>query len=200
MNPADSLDLGRLRQLDFRHRTSVRDPMTQYDIVDRDGETVGVVRLEGEPGVDEVGRLFTDLGTERVRLVVHAPDDTVLFALQRAGRRFAPELIVLDGSGAELGRIAQRNIVGKIRLTVHVGDETVAQVEADSWHEEAFTIQDADGEELAVIVRGRDDVPTTTGVVDRYRLQITRDPGPDVAPLVVASAIAVDAAVHRESL
>ena len=109
-------------------------------------------------------------------------------------------IIVADGAGAEIGRVVQDNVFGKIHFSLQVGSETVGAIKAENWRAWNFRIEDHTGTEIARITKTFEGVlKSAFTTADNYVVQIhTHIPQP-LNSLVVAAALCVDTALKQDS-
>lgn len=185
-------------ELVLLHRSDVADPESRYRVLATGDRQVGEVRSEGDSLIGEVGHLFSDAGSPHpMQLVLYDGTGTPRMSLAPARTPLHLTYSVNDGDGQAIGKVVQENIVGKLKIRLHVGDSPRASVSAEDWHELRFTIADRDGEEIGTITRrGTGDDPAA---IDAYGLTVTGSPDEVLRRFLLAAAIAVDVAVHSQS-
>ena len=173
----------------------------EYAIRDQHGDQIGAVRQVGQTAARKVLRALTSLDqylTHRLE-VVDAAGTTVL-ALTRPAKVFKSRIVVEDGSGAEVGRIVQENMVGKIRFGLEADGRTVGSINAENWRAWNFSIRDAGGDEVARITKTWEGVAKTMfTTADNYVVHIHRPLEEPLRSLVVAAALSVDTALKQDS-
>jgi uncharacterized protein YxjI len=110
------------------------------------------------------------------------------------------KVIVQDGSGNEIGLIAQQNAIGKIRFSLEAGGQSYGSINAENWRAWNFNIQDATGTEVARITKTFEGIAKTMfTTADNYVVQIHRPLEDPLRSLVVAAALSVDTALKQDS-
>jgi len=171
----------------------------EYAIYNQHGERIGAVR---EFGQSVITRALSMRAAENRthRLQVVDADGGVLMTITRPAKFLRSKVVVRDTSGAEIGRIMQKNLgfIGNVRFSLEAGDQVVGSIKAESWDAWDFSIQDAAGNEIARITKrwaGALKEMFTKG--DNYVVEIFRTLDEPLRSLVVAAAVAVDTALRQ---
>ncbi len=173
----------------------------EYRILDADGAEIGAIRQEGQSKLKKALRLFTDVDQFLThRLGVYDDTGAKVLEMVRPRKILRSTLQVLDGSGAERGRIVQQNVVGKKRFALEgaTGGE-LGSIDAENWRSWDFAIHDASGAQVGRITKQwagilREGFTTA----DHYMFQVTGAPSPDLRLLMVAAAAGVDTALKQD--
>ena len=173
----------------------------QYAIFAQDGGQIGSVMEVGQSGAKKALRLLTDFDQFMThRLEVRDANGRPLLQLTRPAKIFKSTLVVQRGDGAEVGRLVQRNVFGKIRFGLEVDGQEIGSLNAENWRAWNFSIQDAAGTEVARITKTWEGLLTTLfTTADTYLVQIHRPLQDPLRSLVVASALTVDTALKQDS-
>jgi uncharacterized protein YxjI len=173
----------------------------EYAIFDQHGTQIGAVRQVGQSAVRKVLRVLTSVDqflTHRLQVVDLS--GRTLLAITRPAKLLKSKLVVEDGSGAEVGRIVQENMVGKIRFGLEAGGRTLGSINAENWRAWNFNVKDAAGEEVARITKTWEGVAKTLfTTADNYVVKIHRPLDDPLRSLVVAAALSVDTALKQDS-
>ena len=173
----------------------------EYAIFDQHGIQIGAVRQVGQSAAKKVLRAFTSVDqflTHRLQIV----DMTgrTLLAVTRPAKLVKSKVIVEDGSGAEIGRIVQENMVGKIRFGLEAGGRSLGSINAENWRAWNFNVKDGTGEEVARITKTWEGLAKTMfTTADNYVVKIHRPLEDPLLSLVVAAALSVDTALKQDS-
>lgn len=174
---------------------------SEYAISDQHGNQIGAVRQVGQSAAKKVMRVLTSVDqfmTHKYQVVdAHG---AVLLQLTRPAKFVKSKIIVQDGSGAEVGQIAQQNAIGKIRFGLMQGDQQIGSINAENWRAWNFAITDAAGTEVARITKtfaGLTRAVFTTA--DNYVVQIHRQLEGPLQALVLAAAVSVDTALKQDN-
>jgi uncharacterized protein YxjI len=120
--------------------------------------------------------------------------------LTRPAKVFKSTMIVARPDGAEIGRLVQRNVFGKIRFGMESGGTEIGSLNAENWRAWNFSIQDHSGTEVARITKTWEGLLTTVFTsADNYLVEIHRPLADPMRSLVVAAALTVDTALKQDS-
>ncbi|HLF40155.1 MAG TPA: phospholipid scramblase-related protein [Acidimicrobiia bacterium] len=173
----------------------------QYAVYDGAGRQIGAVRQVGQSMAKKVLRVLGDVDqflTHKLQVVDMAGN--VLLALTRPAKLMRSRVIVTDGTGREVGRIVQQNVIGKINFALEAGGARVGSINAENWRAWNFSIRDGAGAEVARITKTWEGLAKTMfTTADNYVVQIHRPLEEPLRSLVVASAVSVDTALKQDS-
>ena len=171
----------------------------EYAIFDQEGRQIGAVRQVGQSAAKKALRMLSNTAqymTHKLQ-VVDAYGQVVL-ALTRPAKVLKSKIIVQDGRGAEIGTIAQQNMVGRVHFALESGGHTWGSINAENWAGWNFSIQDHTGTEIARITKtwqGLSKAMFTSA--DNYVVHIHRPLEDPLRSLVVASAVGIDTALRQ---
>ncbi len=173
----------------------------QYAVYDQHGNQVAAVNQIGQSTARKALRFMTNVDQFLThRMQVTDPAGTVVLQLTRPGKVFKSTVIVEDGAGAEIGRIVQENMVGKIRFRLESGGHRYGAINAENWRAWNFNVQDHDGIEVARITKNWAGLAAATfTTADKYVVQIHRPLADPLRSLVVAAALTVDTALKQDA-
>ncbi|MEP6658918.1 MAG: phospholipid scramblase-related protein [Acidimicrobiales bacterium] len=173
----------------------------QYAVFDRNGTQLGYVTEVGQSAVKKVMRVLSSLDQFMThRLEVRDMTGGVLLQITRPAKVFKSTVVVSDGPGAEIGRIVQENMVGKIHFGLEAGGQRLGSIHAENWRAWNFRIEDAAGAEIARITKTFEGVLRTAfTTADNYVVQLHVQLPQPLLSLVVASALSVDTALKQDS-
>jgi uncharacterized protein YxjI len=173
----------------------------EYAIYDQNGEQVGAVRQVGQSTAKKVIRVvssFDQFMTHKLQVV--DMEGNVLLALTRPAKFMKSRVIVEDDAGRPVGVVAQRNVLGKIRFDMMVGDLKQGSINAENWRAWNFNITDAQGNEVARVTKTWEGLAKTMfTTADNYVVNIHRHLPEPMRSLVVASALCIDTALKQDS-
>ncbi|MDQ1425603.1 MAG: hypothetical protein QOD72_3101 [Acidimicrobiaceae bacterium] len=172
----------------------------QYSVFDQHGGQLGFVSEIGQSAAKKVLRVLTDVDKYlKHRLEITDRTGAVQLRLTRPGKVFKSTIIVESAAGAEIGRIVQENMMGKIRFNLQASGQTLGSIRAENWRAWNFRIEDAGGNEIARITKTWEGLAKTLfTTADNYVVQLhTAIPQP-LLSLVVASALSVDTALKQD--
>ena len=173
----------------------------QYRVMDQHGNTLGLVQQHGQSTAKKALRLLTSVDQFLThKLQVLDNHGQVLLQLTRPGKVFKSTVIVEDAAGAEIGRIVQNNVFGKISFALEAGGQVLGAIKAENWRAWNFRIEDAGGVEIARITKTFEGVAKTLfTTADNYVVQLHVKPPQPLHSLVVAAAVSVDTALKQDN-
>jgi len=172
----------------------------QYGVFDQDGNQLGSVNQVGQSTLKKAMRLISSVDQFMThRMEIADQSGTVLLRLTRPAKVFKSTIVVEDPIGRELGRIVQRNMVGKINFGLESGGQELGTIKAENWRAWNFRIEDIMGSEIARITKTWEGLAKTMfTTADNYVVQIHgRVPQP-LLSLVIASALPIDTALKQD--
>ncbi|MDH5373323.1 MAG: phospholipid scramblase-related protein, partial [Acidimicrobiia bacterium] len=172
----------------------------QYGVFDQDGNQLGSVNQVGQSTLKKAMRLISSVDQFMThRMEIADQSGTVLLRLTRPAKVFKSTIVVEDPIGRELGRIVQRNMVGKINFGLESGGQELGTIKAENWRAWNFRIEDIMGSEIARITKTWEGLAKTMfTTADNYVVQIHgRVPQP-LLSLVIASALSIDTALKQD--
>jgi uncharacterized protein YxjI len=186
-----------------KQKAKVFEVKAEYAVYDNDGHPLAAVREVGQSFMNRVtgGRRYEDR-THRLQVV--DMNGRVLISLTRPAKFLRSKMLVADASGTQIGQIQQRTleiggVIGfRIRFSLESGGRPVGSITADNLEARDCGIQDATGNEIAVITRKWTAKEMFTKA-DNYVLQIQRPLEEPLRSLVIASVFAVDFALRQSN-
>ena len=175
--------------------------VNQYAVFDQSGNQIASVNEVGQTMAKKALRVLTSFDQFMThRLEIRDNAGSVLLQLTRPGKVFKSTIIVSDGASAELGKIVQENVFGKIRFDLQVGGSTIGSIKAENWRAWNFAIEDHTGTEVARITKTWEGLAKTMfTTADNYVVQMHRPLQQPLLAMVVASALSVDTALKQDS-
>ena len=172
----------------------------QYGVFDREGNQIGAVNQVGQSTLKKALRLLTSVDQFLThRLEITDRSGAVVLRLTRPAKIFKSTVVVEDANGAEVGRIVQRNMIGKINFGLESGGQQLGEIKAENWRAWNFRVEDATGTEVARITKTWEGLAKTMfTTADNYVVQIHRRLAQPLLSLVVASALSLDTALKQD--
>lgn len=186
----------------FHQKTKIIELNTEFEILDEDGNQIGMVRQEGQSQLKKMARLVSSLDQFMTHtLAVCDMDGIKVVELTRPRKVFKSTVLVKDAGGADVGRIVQQNMVGKIRFALQdANGSDLGSLNGENWRAWNFSIKDAAGQEVARITKTWEGVLRTAfTTADHYLLEVTGSIAPALRPIVLASAAGVDLALKQDA-
>ena len=182
-------------------KTKIIELTNEYEVMSREGTKLGAVREIGQSTAKKLIRAFTKFDqflSHRYEIVDGS--GAVLFSMTRPAKVFKSTMVVSDASGAEIGRIVQENMIGKIHFGLESGGTAVGSINAENWRAWNFNIKDAAGEEVARITKTFEGITRALfTTADFYVVHMHRELSDPLRQLVVAAAVSVDTALKQDN-
>ncbi|KQY25543.1 hypothetical protein ASD16_02835 [Cellulomonas sp. Root485] len=177
---------------------------SEFGVFDQRGRRIGAVREKGH----SVSRAMMggENGTRRLQIV--DVDGRALMTITRPAKVWKSRFVLVGADGRQVGEIVQENLGllagafgGKynVRFRLESAGQTLGSINAESWRAWDFSVQDAQGIEIARITK------TWAGLVkerftkaDNYVVEIHRPLEEPLRSLVVGAALAVDTALKQD--
>jgi uncharacterized protein YxjI len=195
-------DLLTTDRLVFNQKAKLIEMNTEFKIRDTEGNEVGLIRQENQSTAKKIARLVSSLDQFMTHtLGVFDAGGQRVVELTRPRKIMKSTVLVKDGTGAEVGRIVQRNMVGKIRFGLEdaAGNE-IGSVNAENWRAWNFSIKDAAGTEVARITKTWEGLAKTLfTTADDYLLEVSGAPDLTLRRMILASAAGVDLALKQDA-
>ena len=172
----------------------------QYGVFDQNGNQLGAVNQVGQSSLKKALRLISSVDQFLThRLEITDKSGAVVLRLTRPAKVFKSTVVVEDGAGRELGRVVQRNMIGKINFGLESAGQEVGAIKAENWRAWNFRIEDASGSEVARITKTWEGMAKTMfTTADNYVVQIHGRLAQPLLSLVIASALSVDTALKQD--
>jgi uncharacterized protein YxjI len=186
----------------FHQKTKVIELNTEFEILDEDGNQIGMVRQEGQSQLKKVARLVSSLDQFMTHtLAVYDADGTKVVELTRPRKVFKSSVLVKDAAGLDVGKIVQQNMVGKIRFALEDRNgAALGSLNGENWRAWNFSIRDVSGQEVARITKTWEGLLRTAfTTADHYLLEVTGPVDTAMRPVVLAAAAGVDLALKQDA-
>ena len=186
----------------FHQKTKIIEMNIEFEILDEEGNAIGMVREEGQSQLKKMARLVSSLDQFMTHtLAVYDVDGTKVVELTRPRKVFKSTVLVKDAAGTDVGRIVQQNMVGKIRFALQDGNGAdLGSLNGENWRAWNFSIKDPAGQEVARITKTWEGLARTLfTTADHYVLEVNGNIAPALRPIVLASAAGVDLALKQDA-
>ena len=172
----------------------------EYAISDQNGRQIGAIREVGQSGLKKAVRVLTSFDqfmTHRLQIVDMT--GAVQLTVTRPAKVFKSKFAIGDAQGAEVGKIVQKNMIGKIRFGFEADGQEIGSLNAENWRAWNFNVLDSGGTEIARITKTFEGLAKTLFTsADNYVIQLHRPLSNPLLSLVVASALSVDTALKQD--
>jgi uncharacterized protein YxjI len=173
----------------------------QYGVFDQNGVQIASVDQVGQSSMKKAMRLVSSLD-QFMTHELHVTDNAgqVIMQLTRPRKVMKSSVVVTDPHGNEIGRIVQKNMMGKIKFGLDSGGQTLGAIKAENWRAWNFRIEDAQGTEVARISKTFEGFAKTMfTTADNYVVQIHQRMAEPLNTLIVASALCIDTALKQDN-
>ncbi len=173
----------------------------QYSVFDQNGQQIAAVAQVGQSVWKKLLRLFGSLDQFFTHtLEVTGPGGQVQMRIVRPRKFFKSKVIVEDPNGNEVGRIVQKNMIGKISFSLQANGTELGAIKAENWRAWNFRIEESGGTEVARITKTFEGIAKTMfTTADNYVVQIHQRMPEPFNSLVVASALSIDTALKQDA-
>ncbi len=173
----------------------------EYDIYGQDGVVIGRVVEVGQSGLKKAFRFLSDLDQFMTHtLEVRDSAGQVLMVLTRPAKIMKSTLVVSAPNGAEIGRLVQRNMFGRIRFGLEAAGGEVGSLNAKNWIAWDFQLQDQSGTQIGRITKTWEGMLTTMfTTADKYFVELDPNLQEPLKSLAIAAALCVDTALKQDS-
>ena len=173
----------------------------QYSVFDQHGKQIAAVNQVGQSTAKKVMRLVSSLDQFMThKLQVTDVTGAVVLQITRPAKVMKSTVIVSDANDREIGRVVQRNMIGKINFGLEANGQQLGAIKAENWRAWNFRIEDAAGQEIARVTKTFEGLAKTMfTTADNYVLQIEQRAAEPLNSLVVASALSIDTALKQDS-
>ena len=189
----------------IRQKPKVFEVKAEYAIFSNSGRPLAAVREIGQSVAKRAFGGATYYRNTTHRLEVVDEHGKVLIRLNRPAKFQRSKMLVTDGSGGQLGAIKQKTLdmaaVAGTRVHFSLQPKGLAEgrITADSISASDCSVQDASGDEIAVIER-RWAAKSIFTKADNYVLRMQKPLNEPLHSLVIASVFAVDLALRQGNL
>lgn len=173
----------------------------QYSVFDQAGTQIAAVNQVGQSTLKKAARLLTSLDQFMThRLEVRDQAGHVVLGITRPAKVLKSTVVVSDGTGSEIGKIVQQNVLGKIKFGLQANGQELGSIKAENWRAWNFRIEDAAGQEIARVTKTWEGIAKTMfTTADNYVVQIVQRPPEPLLSLVIASALSIDTALKQDN-
>ncbi len=173
----------------------------QYSVFDQHGTQIAAVNQVGQSTAKKMLRLVASVDQFMThQLEVTDASGAIVLRITRPRKVMKSTVIVTDAHDRELGRIVQKNMIGKINFGLEANGQELGQIKAENWRAWNFRIEDAAGQEIARVTKTWEGLAKTMfTTADNYVVQIQRRAPEPLNSLVVASALSIDTALKQDN-
>jgi uncharacterized protein YxjI len=173
----------------------------QYSVFDQHGTQIAAVNQVGQSAAKKVVRLVSSLDQFMThQLQVTDPSGQVVLQITRPRKFMKSKVVISDGMDRELGRVVQKNMIGKINFALEANGHQLGEIKAENWRAWNFRIEDNAGNEVARITKTWEGLAKTMfTTADNYVLQIHARAAEPLNSLIIASALSIDTALKQDS-
>jgi len=189
-------------QIVINQKAKLIELTNEYAIRDTEGNDIGTIKQEGQSKAKKLARFVSSLDQFMTHaLSVYQADGSKGLEVIRPRKIMKSTVEVADGTGAPLGTIRQKNMIGKINFGLHdTTDQKIGEIRAENWRAWNFSIVDATEREVARITKTWEGLAKTMfTTADNYLLDVQPECQGTLRWLVFASAVSVDLALKQDA-
>lgn len=184
-----------------RQRRKIIEMTNQYELLDPKGLALGTVFEVGQTSLRKAVRLFTSFDQYLThRYEIRDAAGQLVLSLVRPAKIMKSRIEVSDSSGAPVGAIVQRNIIGSKRFGFEAPDgSNLGEIQGENWVSWNFQIKDAAGTPVGRVDKkfaGLLSEAFTTA--DTYMLTLDPSLAGATRSLAFAAAVAIDTALKQD--
>ena len=126
-------------------------------------------------------------------------DDNPVLVMVRPRKIMKSNFVVTKPDGTEVGKVKQRNMLGKIKFLLSADGKDVGSINAENWRAWNFHVKDAGGNEVARVTKTWEGLGTTLfTTADNFVLEIKEPLEDPLLSLVVATTLCIDTALKQD--
>jgi len=189
-------------QIIINQKAKLIELTNEYAILDTEGNPIGVIKQEGQSTAKKLARFVSSLDQFMTHaLSAYDADGAKVLEIVRPRKIMKSTVNVADGTGAPMGSIRQKNMIGKINFGLHdTTDQQIGEIRGENWRAWNFSIVDAAEQEVARITKTWEGFAKTMfTTADNYLLDVKPECQGTLRWLVFASAIGVDTALKQDA-
>jgi len=177
------------------------DISTTYDILDRNGVTVGTVAETGQNGARKALRFMSNMDKFLSRqFEIRDAAGVPFLVLSRGTKVVKAKVTVARPDGTPIGEIVQQQVIGHISFDLVAGGYPVGHLTAEGWYAFTFKITDHTGAEVGRIAR--DGLGLTLSVLggsDHYYVEFFRPLPEPLRSLAVSAALTANTLLNPDA-
>jgi uncharacterized protein YxjI len=175
------------------------DTSTSYDIKHPDGQVLGSVRQVGQSQAKGLVSAFTSFDKYMSHsLEILDAGGAVMLKVNRPAKMVKSKIVVEGPDGVEVGRIIQKNVIGKVRFGLEAGGAELGTIQGKNWRDWNFHILDHTGTEVGRITKSFEGLAKAFLGADNYVVEMYRPLEDPLRQLVIAAGVSVDTALHQD--
>ncbi len=172
----------------------------EYAVYNSAGQQIGGIRQVGQSKLKKFVRVVAEVDqylTHELEIV--DLNGRRLLHIKRPAKVFKSKFEITGPSGGVVGRIVQKNMIGKIRFGLMVNGQEIGSINAENWRAWNFSIRDANENEIARITKTWEGLAKTMFTsADNYVVHIHTPLTEPLRSMVVASALSIDTALKQD--
>jgi uncharacterized protein YxjI len=174
---------------------------SDYEITTAGGDRLGSVREVGQSQAKQLVRAFTNFDKHLSHTFeIRDASDALMLRLVRPAKLMKSKLTVEDGTGVEVGRIVQKNAVGRIRFELESGGRTLGRIQGRNWRDWDFSIFDDADDEIGRVSKSFEGLKKALFTsADNFVVAMHRPLDDPLRQLVIAAAVCIDVALHEDT-
>ncbi len=174
--------------------------VNEYLVHDQHGKKIGAVAEVEQSMVKMAARFVSSVDQFFThKYEIRDADDNPVLVMVRPRKIMKSSFVVTKPDGTEVGKVKQRNMLGKIKFLLSADGKDVGSINAENWRAWNFHVKDAAGNEVARVTKTWAGLGTTLfTTADNFVLEIEEPLEDPLLSLVVATTLCIDTALKQD--
>jgi uncharacterized protein YxjI len=174
--------------------------VNEYLVYDQHGNKIGSVAEVGQSMVKIASRFVSSVDQFFThKYEIRDADENCVMVMVRPRKIMKSSFVVTKPDGTEIGKVKQRNMLGKIKFLLSADGKDVGSINAENWRAWNFHVKDAKGNEVARVTKTFEGLVTTLfTTADNFVLEIKEPLEDPLLSLVVATTLCIDTALKQD--
>jgi uncharacterized protein YxjI len=174
--------------------------VNEYLVYDQHGNKIGSVAEVGQSMVKIAARFVSSVDQFFThKYEIRDADENCVMVMVRPRKIMKSSFVVSKPDGTEIGKVKQRNMLGKIKFLLSADGKDVGSINAENWRAWNFHVKDAKDNEVARVTKTWEGLGTTLFTsADNFVLEIKEPLRDPLLSLVVATTLCIDTALKQD--
>jgi len=174
--------------------------VNEYMVYDKNGTQIGAVAEVNQSPLKHAARFLTSLDQFLTHTYeIRDENQQPILVLHRPRKILKSKFKITKPDGTEVGDIAQKGALGKIKFAIRAGGKEIGIIQAENWRAWNFHVKDATGTEVARITKTFEGIlKTSFTTADNYVVEFHGPMEQPLHSLVVVAALCIDTALKQD--
>jgi uncharacterized protein YxjI len=174
--------------------------VNEYLVYDQHGNKIGSVAEVGQNMVKIAARFVSSVDQFFThKYEIRDADENCVMVMVRPRKIMKSSFVVSKPDGTEIGKVKQRNMLGKIKFLLSADGKDVGSINAENWRAWNFHVKDGKDREVARVTKTWEGLGTTLfTTADNFVLEIKEPLEDPLLSLVVATTLCIDTALKQD--